>query len=122
MVPMLLAALVVVARSQHSEHSCLLQKTTPGGASLLAQQVASVPGWTAAGQGSCAVTLATKSNEPIFAQCGQFCDGVNGANAFAVGFFGVVSLAPDCRCCDGLDGGTATTYTRDAGEVQSKLW
>lgn len=119
MVSMLLAALVVVARSQHSEHSCLLQKTTPGGASLLAQP--SVPGWTAAGQGSCAATLATKSNEPIFAQCGQFCDGVNGANAFAVGFFGVVGLGADCRCCNGLDGGTASTYTRNAGEVQSKL-
>ena len=39
------------------------------------------------GKGSCAVTLATKNNVFITAECAQFCDGVNGANAFAKGFF-----------------------------------
>lgn len=117
MVPMLLAALVVVARSQHSEHSCLLQKTRPSGASLLEKQVATVEGWTAAGRGTCKIILATKNDEAIHAECGKFCDGVSGANAFAVGLFGVIQVTPDCHCCDGLDSGNAATYTRDAGAV-----
>eukprot|EP00435_Cladocopium_sp_Y103_P065684 s554_g27.t1 len=116
MVPMLLSALVVVARG---EHSCLLQSATPVGASLLAKQM-DIPGWTYENKGDCSSRLATKANEPIFANCAQFCEGVAGANAFAVGRFDqpIVVLLPQCRCCDGLlSSGSADTYSRDAGAV-----